>query len=69
MNNFEIYTPTKVYFGRGTEERAGEAVKAAGAAKVLIVYGGGSVKKSGLLERVEKSLADNDIAFEEFGGA
>lgn len=69
MNNFEIYTPTKVYFGRGSEERTGEAVKAAGAAKVLLVYGGGSVKKSGLLERVEKSLADNDIAFEEFGGA
>ena len=69
MNNFIQYTPTKVIFGRETEKQTGEAAAAIGAKRALIVFGTGSVKKSGLLERVEESLKVNGIAYEEFGGA
>ncbi len=68
MNNFTYYTPTKVYFGRGEETRTGDILKECGAANVLVLYGGGSVKRSGLLEKVEQSLADAGLAFITFGG-
>ena len=68
MNNFTYYAPTRVIFGRDTECETGNAVKEAGGSRVFIVYGGGSVVRSGLLERVEKSLADAGIAYESFGG-
>lgn len=48
MNNFEYFTPTKVVFGKGTETQVGALTKQAGATKVLIHYGGGSVVRSGL---------------------
>ena len=56
MDNFRFCSPTYFAFGKGTENDAGELVKKFGGTKVLIVYGGGSVVKSGLLDRVEKSL-------------
>ena len=56
MLNFEYYTPTKVVFGKGTEKRAGELARSFGASKVLVHYGGGSAKKSGLLVPVVDSL-------------
>ena len=69
MLNFEQYTPTRVLFGKEIESRPGEAVKALGAEHILLVYGGGSVVKSGLLGRIEDSLKAAGIAYEEFGGA
>ena len=51
MFGFEYYSPTKVIFGKGTENQAGELVKAYGAKKVLIHYGGKSAVKSGLIDR------------------
>lgn len=68
MNNFTYYTPTKVFFGRGEENRAGNIVKEYGAAKVLVMYGGGSVKRSGLLERVETALREAGVQYVVFGG-
>lgn len=68
MYNFDIYTPTKVVFGRGTENRVGELVKAQNCKKVLIHYGGGSVVRSGLLGRVKASLDAENIAYVELGG-
>ena len=62
------FAPTKVYFGKGAEEKAGEALKADGATKVLIHFGTGSVKKSGLLDRVEANLNEAGIDFVELGG-
>ena len=68
MDNFRFCSPTYFVFGKGTESDAGELVKKYGGTKVLIVYGGGSVVKSGLLERVEKSLAVAGIAYLSKGG-
>lgn len=68
MQNFVQYAPTQVVFGKETEGQTGAEVKRWGGSRVLIVYGGGSVVKSGLLERVERSLETEGIAYEEFGG-
>ena len=68
MNNFNYFTPTKVVFGLDTESQAGSLVKAQKCSKVLLHYGSGSVKKSGLLDRVKASLESENIAFVELGG-
>ena len=61
MNNFEFYSPAKVIFGRGVEAQVGQELLKWGAKKVLIHYGGGSVVRSGLLAKVEKSLEESGI--------
>lgn len=68
MKNFTYYAPTRVMFGKGTEEELGKIVSGYGFHKVLIHFGGGSVKRSGLLERLEKSLASAGVEYVEFGG-
>lgn len=69
MDNFTFYSPTYFVFGRGTENEAGHYVTRFGGTKVLIHYGGGSVKRSGLLDRVKASLEASDIPYIELGGA
>ncbi|MGN0362111.1 MAG: iron-containing alcohol dehydrogenase [Bilifractor sp.] len=69
MNNFDYYAPTEVVFGKGTEHRAGELAKHYGAGRALLVYGGGSAVRSGLIGNIEASLKAKGIDFEEFGGA
>ena len=49
MNDFQYYTPTKVVFGRGTEEQAGQLVKEQGGTRALVHFGGRSARESGLL--------------------
>ncbi len=66
--NFEFYAPTKVLFGKDTENEVGRQARAFGAASVLIVYGGGSARQSGLLGEVEAALGAEGIAFQELGG-
>ncbi len=68
MNNFAFYSPTYFEFGKGTEAKTGELVKKYGGHKVLIHYGGGSVKRSGLLDRVKASLEEAGIEYCELGG-
>lgn len=68
MVNFEYYTPTKVIFGKNAEEKTGELVKAQGCKKVLVHYGGSSAKRSGLLDRICKSLEKAGIDFVTLGG-
>lgn len=68
MNNFTFYSPTEFVFGKGTEMQTGELVRKYGASKVLIVYGGGSVVRSGLLERVKQTLAQTGIPCLELDG-
>lgn len=68
MKDFEFYTPTKVVFGKDKELEAGRLIRSYGAGKVLIHYGGQSAKKSGLLDRVKKSLEEAGIDYVELGG-
>lgn len=68
MNTFIYNTPTKVIFGPNTEELVGAIIKEYGFKKILLHYGGGSIKKTGLYDRVVKSLTDADISFVEIGG-
>lgn len=69
MNNFTFYSPTFFAFGKDTENDAGSYVKRFGGNKVLIHYGGGSVVRSGLLDRVKASLEKEGIEYVELGGA
>ncbi|MBR0133133.1 MAG: iron-containing alcohol dehydrogenase [Lachnospiraceae bacterium] len=68
MNNFNFYSPTEFVFGKGRENDCGEYVKKYGGSKVLIVYGGQSAVKSGLLDRVKASLEKNGIEYYAIGG-
>ena len=69
MDNFIYYTPTKIFFGKGEENNVGRIIKEYNPHKVLIVFGSGSVKKSGLLDRVENAFKEEGIEYLEFGGA
>lgn len=68
MENFNFYSPTFFAFGKERESDCGELVKRFGGSKVLIHYGGGSVVRSGLLDRVKASLTKEKIEFVELGG-
>lgn len=68
MNDFVYYTPTKVIFGKDKENEVGSELKKAGATKVLVHYGTGSVIRSGLLDKVRTSLNEAGIPFAELGG-
>lgn len=68
MNNFVFFPATKYVFGKGVENKVAEQLEAFGMKKPLIVYGKGSVIRSGLLDRVKKSLEDAGIQFAELGG-
>lgn len=68
MNNFNFYSPTFFAFGKDRENETGEYVKRFGGSKVLIVYGGGSVIRSGLLDRVRASLDREAIPCVLLGG-
>jgi alcohol dehydrogenase YqhD (iron-dependent ADH family) len=66
--NFNFHMYTEDVFGKGTENLAGELVKKYGGSRVMVVYGGGSVKKSGLYDRVIASLDKEGVGHVEFGG-
>ncbi|MDY4417542.1 iron-containing alcohol dehydrogenase, partial [Selenomonas sp.] len=68
MQNFTFKCPTDITFGRGAEEQVGKKIKEYGGTHVFIVYGGGSVVRSGLLARVERTLTEAGIAFTVRGG-
>lgn len=68
MENYQYYTPTKIIFGRGAEEQTGQLAAEQGCKKVLVHYGGGSVVRSGLLERICRSLDAVGISYVSLGG-
>ena len=68
MNDFDFYSPTYFVFGRGREAEAGTYVKKFGGSRVLVLYGGQSAKKSGLLDRVRASLTGAGLHTAELGG-
>jgi len=68
MDNFTFYSPTYFVFGKETENQTGDYVRQYAGSKVLIHYGGGSVVRSGLLDRIKASLDAAGIAYVELGG-
>lgn len=67
MNNFIYTIPTTIYFGKGQIENLGQIAGAYGK-KALIVYGGGSIKKNGIYDKVASLLDEAGISYEELAG-
>ena len=68
FTNFSFNLYTDILFGKGTEAEAARLIRKHGGSKVMLVYGGGSIKKSGLYDRVLKSLKDAGLPLVELGG-
>lgn len=64
MNNFDLYTPTRILFGKGAIGNLRDQIPAG--ARILVTYGGGSVKKTGVLDQALSALSDFEVL--EFGG-
>ena len=69
MNSFTYYSPTKIHFGKDSVLKIASHIAEFSPSEVLIIYGGGSIKKSGLLDKIKNCLKDAGIACDEFGGA
>lgn len=69
MENFRFYSPTEFVFGKDTEKEVAQLLVDYGAKKVFLHYGSGSIKKTGLYDRVIESLKKKDIDYVELGGA
>ncbi len=63
MDNFRFYSPTEFIFGRDTQKETGKMTANYGGVKVLVVYGGQSAEKSGLVKQVTDSLDNNKISY------
>lgn len=68
MQNFTYWSPTEVIFGKDTENQVAAYVKKYGGSRVFLVYGGGSVVQSGLLDRVTAALDEAGLEHDAFGG-
>lgn len=68
MQKFVFYSPTEVVFGKDAESAVAGEIKKYGGSRVMIVYGGGSVIKSGLLDKIKKLLEQENIPFTVLGG-
>ena len=68
MTDFTLHIPTKVIFGHGAHHRVGETVASYGFRKILLVYGGKSIKQNGVYRDVTESLEKNGIDYAEMGG-
>ena len=68
MLDFTYYAPTKVYFGKEKQKEVGEIIKGYGYKKIMLQYGKGSVKDSGLYDEVMNSLKESGIEVVEMGG-
>ena len=68
MKDFNFYSPTQVVFGRQSEEQVAALVKRWGGTKVLVHYGGGSARRSGLLDKMFRLLSEGGIEYVELGG-
>lgn len=67
MLNFDLHIPTRIVFGKDTHKEIGTLIKPY-ARKILLHYGGSSIKKSGLYDSVVASLQENNLEFIELGG-
>jgi alcohol dehydrogenase len=67
MNAFQFHNPTQILFGEGTADRVGEWVQQYGQS-ILLVYGGGSIRKTGLYDRIMKQLNEHGASVHELAG-
>ncbi|HPR79478.1 MAG TPA: iron-containing alcohol dehydrogenase, partial [Candidatus Limiplasma sp.] len=63
MENFRFYAPTYFCFGRDSEKEIGALVRRFGGHKVLLHYGGGSIKRNGVYDRVIASLKNAELPY------
>lgn len=68
MKNFSFYAPTYFAFGKNEEKKVPDLVTRFGGSRVLLVYGGGTIKKTGLYASVTDALKSKGIYFSELGG-
>ena len=68
MKDFNFYAPTRVVFGRNSEKQLAQLIRQQGGSRVLVHYGGGSARRSGLLDRTFNSLRKAGIEYVELGG-
>ena len=68
IKDFNFYAPTRVVFGRESEEQLPQLIRSNGGTRVLVHYGGGSARRSGLLDKVFAMLSQAGIAYVELGG-
>ena len=68
MENFEYYTPTKIIFGKGAEERVGTEIASRGYKKVLVHFGGTYLQENGTLDRIHKSLTEAGLTYIDLDG-
>ena len=68
IKDFNYYAPTRVVFGRDSEQQLAQLIRQYGGTRVLVHYGGGSARRSGLLDRTFNSLREAGISFVELGG-
>ena len=68
MHSFTFYSPTKVIFGTDAEEHLTDEIRSLGGSRVFVLYGGGSVVRSGLLQRLTQRLEAAGLAHQELGG-
>ena len=68
MHSFEYHCPTEIIFGSGAENHVAEKIRKYGGTRVMILYGGGSAVKSGLVPKIEKLLSDGGLELKTLGG-
>ncbi|MBE6397029.1 MAG: iron-containing alcohol dehydrogenase [Lentisphaerae bacterium] len=68
MENFEFYSPTRFVFGRGSESKVGDLVRKCGGTRVLLHFGGGSIKTNGIYDKVVASLDEAGVSYIPLGG-
>ena len=68
IKDFNYYAPTRVVFGRDSEKQLAQLIQQQGGTRVLVHYGGGSARRSGLLDRTFNTLREAGISFVELGG-
>lgn len=68
MNSFSYRCPTKLVFGKNSIAKVAQEIKTAGGTNVLMVYGGGSIKKNGIYDKVTESLKQANIPYTELSG-
>ena len=68
MEKFKFYCPTEIIFGKDSELSTASLIKKYNGHNVLIVYGGGSVKRSGLLDKICQQLSNDNLSYMTLGG-